>query len=231
MTRRPRVGLLGGTFDPIHHGHLAAADAAQHALGLARVLFVPAADPPHRPDRPRASSADRAEMIRLAIDPRPGWELSDIELQRPGPSYTIDTLRALHRTGLSPLQLFFITGADAFAEIRTWHRYPAVLDAAHFVVVTRPGVPLDALLERVPELRPRVITPREVADAPAPRIVLIEAETPAISATEIRARVARGEPIGHLVPRPVAAYIAQKQLYRAEAAASARPVSDASGGE
>ena len=166
MNSRPRVGLIGGTFDPIHVGHLSAAQAAGRALDLDLVRFIPSARPPHRPDSPQASEYHRLEMTRLAVADAAAaasparWEVSDQELRRDGPSFTIDTLGALQREGLSPLQLFFIIGADAFAEIASWHRYPAVLDAAHFAVVTRPGTTLDQLRNRLPALRDRMTTLR-----------------------------------------------------------------------
>ncbi len=214
MTPRPRVGLLGGTFDPVHNGHLAVALAAEDTLALDRVRFMPSARPPHRPDSPRASEYHRVEMIRRAIDGRAGWEVSDLELARDGPSYTVDTLDALGREGFTPLQLFFLIGADAFAEIATWHRYPHVLDAAHFAVVTRPGTSLETLRQRVPSLLSRMSTPGELGRWPTPRIILIESNTPHVSSTEIRRRVSRNEPLTDLVPPAVAAYIAQEGLYR-----------------
>lgn len=220
MSARPRVGILGGTFDPIHVGHLAAARAAGRALDLDAVRFIPSARPPHRPDSPRASEYHRLEMIRLAIAEaidRAGharWEVSDLELRRDGPSFTFDTLAALRREGLSPLQIFFVTGADAFAEIATWHRYPEVLDAAQFAVVTRPGTTLDSLRDRLPALALRMTTAEIALDAQDPRIILIESDTPDVSSTEIRRRASRHESLNGLVTPAVAAYIAQHSLYQ-----------------
>ena len=221
MTPRPRVGVLGGTFDPIHLGHLAVAAAAGDALELDTVRFVPASHPPHRTDTPSASGPDRLEMIRLAIAERSAaiagatrWEPSDIELRRDGPSFSFDTLTTLHAEGLNPLQIFFITGADAFAEIATWHRYPEVLDAAHFVVVARPGSSLDTLPQRLPALARRMIRPSQLAEATRPRIILLAAATPDVSATTVRRRASRREPLDGLVVPAVAAYIAQHSLYR-----------------
>ena len=154
------------------------------------------------------------EMVRLAAAEDRRWEVSDLEVQRKGPSYTFDTLATLHGEGLTPLQIFFLTGADAFAEIATWYRYPAVLDSAHFAVVTRPGFSLDLLRARVPTLAPRMILPDAVDTADRARIILIEAATPDVSSTDIRRRVAAGESIDGLVPPAVAAYIAQHSLYR-----------------
>lgn len=217
MSRHPRVGVLGGTFDPIHLGHLAVAEAAAAALALDRVRFVPAADPPHRPDSPRASGYHRLQMVRRAIDAAADsrWEASDLELRRDGPSYSFDTLRAMHAEGLTAPQIFFVTGADAFAEIATWHRYPEVLDLAHFAVVGRPGREVADLRALLPELADRMIDPARLNGASAPRIVLIDAATPDVSSTAVRRRAAAGEPLDGLVPPAVAAYIAHHHLYRA----------------
>jgi nicotinate-nucleotide adenylyltransferase len=229
MSERPRVGLLGGTFDPMHVGHLAAAHAAGQALSLDTVRFVLSARPPHRTDSPRASGYHRLAMGRLTItesivaphtnvtnrrqEHQLSLEVSDLELRRKGPSYTFDTLTALHGEGLSALQIFFIIGADAFAEIETWHRYPDVLDAANFVVVARPGTTLESLRYRLPALAARMARPAEVDRATAPQIILLEAHTPNVSSTNIRRRVARGEALDGLVTPAVAAYIAQHSLY------------------
>ena len=213
MTNRPMVGLLGGTFDPIHYGHLAAARAAQQALALDHVWFVPSARPPHRPDSPQASEYHRLAMIRLAIEDGAGWEVADLELRRHGPSYTYDTLTTLNRDGLPPSQIFFITGADAFAEIATWHRYPGVLDLAHFVVVARPGYSIDTLRGRVPALANRMIEPADLAVSSTPRVILVAAETPDVSSTAIRGRAARHESLDGFVPPAVSAYISQHRLY------------------
>jgi nicotinate-nucleotide adenylyltransferase len=221
MSTRPRVGVLGGMFDPIHLGHVAAAIAAGNVLALDTLRIVPAAQPPHRDAMPVASAYHRLEMIRLAIAERSlaggtatPWTICDVELRRGGLSYTFDTLATLHAEGMSPLQIFFITGADAFAEIATWHRYPEVLDTAHFVVVARPGASLDALPERLRALASRMIRPPAVDHATVPRIILIEAATPAVSSTAIRRRVSRGESLDGLVTPSVAAYISQHSLYR-----------------
>ena len=203
MTLRPRLGIVGGTFDPVHFGHLAAARAAGDALALDGVRFIPSARPPHRPDSPGASGYHRLEMVRRAVADTPGWEVSDLELTREGPSYTYDTLTTIGREGLSPLQIFFITGADAFADIATWHRYPDVFNLANFVVIARPGSTLDSLRARLPE------------DTARPNVILLEAGTPDVSATDIRKRVARGESIDGLVPPAVSAYIQENSLYGA----------------
>src|SRR5262245_28068054 len=214
-----RVGVLGGTFDPIHLGHLGAARAAGEALALDLIRFIPSARPPHRTDSPRASEYHRLEMIRRALAESNArahasrWEVSDLEFGRDGPSFTFDTLTALQREGLSPLQIYFIIGADAFAEIETWHRYPAVLDAAHFAVVTRPGTALRSLPERLSALAARMTTPAASGRSPATQIILIESHTPDVSSTEIRRRAGRHESLTGMVTPAVAAYIAQHSLY------------------
>src|SRR5688572_7320026 len=133
-----RVGILGGTFDPIHLGHLEAAAAAQRALSLDRVMLLPSRTPPHRVTEPRASVFHRFAMAALAAAER-GMLVSDIEVRRDGPSFTALTLEALHLEGYVPTELFFITGSDAFADVGTWHDYPRILQLANFVVVSRPG--------------------------------------------------------------------------------------------
>jgi nicotinate-nucleotide adenylyltransferase len=209
-----KLGLIGGTFDPIHNGHLAAAASAQRMLALDRVRFIPSARPPHRTDSPRASEYHRMQMVALAVAATPGWDVSDLEIVREGLSYTYETLATIARDEhLTPAQLFFITGADAFADVASWHRYPAVLNRANFVVVTRPGTTLDVLRTRVPQLADRMTTPQALT-GDHPQIVLLEAQTPNVSSTDIRRRVARGESIQGLVPPAIATYIDQHLLYR-----------------
>ena len=197
------LGVLGGTFDPIHNGHVAAAAAAHDALGLDSINLIPSRIPPHRHDPVGATSEHRFEMARLAAAEHPRWSASRIELDRDGPSYTFDTLTELGKSGT---QIFFIIGADAFAEIATWSRYPAVLDLANFVVVSRPGITLDSLRARVPS----AFRDRQSAST---RVILVEAHTPDISSTDIRRRVRAGHSLSGFVPDPVARYIAEHRLY------------------
>jgi nicotinate-nucleotide adenylyltransferase len=212
MTRR--IGVFGGTFDPVHHGHLDAAAAARAALALDEVRFIPSKIPPHRALVPQATAFHRFALLSLAISGIEGYRVSDVELHREGRSYTIDTLRTLHREGWTPSQIFFIIGTDAFAEIATWHGFPGVLDAAHFVVIARPGMVLDAALTRTPELVGRILTPPFTAtDERAPGILVVQAHTRDISSTAIRARLATGAPIDDLVPAAVARHILDHHLY------------------
>jgi nicotinate-nucleotide adenylyltransferase len=214
MTAPTRLGLLGGTFDPIHFGHLDAADAAQRSLGLDEIRFIPSHDPPHRPSDPRANAFHRFALVALAIEGQASYRASDMELRRDGPSYTTDTLRAVHGEGWTASQIFFILGADAFAEIATWREFPAVLDAANFAVIARPGTSLETAAARTPALRSRL---RHAGAAGIERggtfVFLVEALTRDVSSTAIRARLAAGQTIDDLVPAAVARHIVTHKLY------------------
>lgn len=209
-----RLGILGGTLDPIHLGHLDAALAARAALALEHVVILPSRMPPHRPSQPRVSGYHRFAMAALAAAGHDGLVVSDLELRSPGPSYTADTLGRLHASGLSPSQIFFITGADAFAEIETWSRYPGVLSLAHFVVVSRPGTPAETMRSRLPGLASRM-RPAESATAGIEEasIFLLDARTRDISSTEVRRRLASGGAASELLPRSVEAHIRRHGLY------------------
>jgi nicotinate-nucleotide adenylyltransferase len=212
-----RLGILGGTFDPIHLGHLDAGDAACAALSLDAVLLIPAHDPPHRPIDPRASVYHRFALVSLAIAGRDAYRVSDMELVRQGPSYTADTLRSLHAEGWRASQLFFILGTDAFAEIAAWYGFPSFLDLAHFVVIARPGTTIETAAARTPQLRARMCGAphgENVADAPS-RIFLVETQTHDVSSSAIRERIAAAQPIDDLVPAPVARHILKHHLYGA----------------
>jgi nicotinate-nucleotide adenylyltransferase len=218
MTAR-RIGILGGTFDPIHYGHLGVAEAAEQALRLRRMYVVTANVPPHR-RQPIASPFQRYAMVVLAIGPRPGWHASDVELRLGGPSYTVDTLARFCDRGYRREELFFILGADAFVDIETWYDYPHILDVANFAVVSRPGMPVNALPDRLPALAPRMAAPFPAGSsvptgdgACSTSIFLIDAPTPDVSGTAIRARCEAGEPIADLVPPSVQQYIEQHGLY------------------
>lgn len=207
-----KLGLLGGTFDPIHQGHLDVARAAIEALALDEVWLVPARQPPHR-HNPHASAPHRFAMVALATADAPRLRVSDIEMERAGPSYTVDTLSAVGATVPGDTTLFFLIGVDAFRDVPSWRAFPAVLDRAHFVVVSRPGAPVADLRDRLPALASRMIT-APAAIPPTPSIFLVEAPTSPVSSTEVRSRVRTGGSIEDLVSGPVAAYIAKHRLYR-----------------
>jgi nicotinate-nucleotide adenylyltransferase len=244
MTMAPRLGVMGGTFDPIHAGHLSVAVQAADALTLDRVLLLPTRTPPHRPVDPSASMFHRFAMAALAARSDLRLAASDVELARAGTSYTADTLRALQAGGIERWQIFFLTGADAFAEIATWREYPAVLDLAHFVVCSRDGVAASSMPRRLPELASRMIpvtSPGAEAPglhpnapglhgilsvrAPETRVFLLDCATPDISSTDIRARARAGRPLAGLVPPEVDDHIRRHGLYGADsgAAAAGRP--------
>ena len=210
-----RVGIIGGTFDPVHYGHLDAAAAAHAALALDEVRFIPAHDPPHKPADPRASAFHRFALVSLAIQDNGAYRCSDLELAREGVSYTADTLRALHAGGWQASQLFFILGADAFADIATWREFPAVLDLAHFVVIARPDTTIEQALSRAPQLRGRTQPAAAAAGVTGggTAIYLVEARTRDVSSTTIRARLQAGEAIDDLVPAAVARHIVHHHLY------------------
>ncbi len=212
-----RLGLLGGTFDPVHLGHRAAGLAAAQALALDEVRLVPSRVPPHRTLGPHASDHHRFAMAALVAMDEPTWTVGDDEVRRPGASYTFDTLSALHGEGLAATQIFFLIGSDAFAEIATWSRYPAVLDLAHFVVVARPGVTKASVQARVPDLTARLTDAAVLPARATPGVAWLQAETPDVSSTDIRTRAFHGLSLSGLVSAPVERYIRRHGLYAGEA--------------
>jgi nicotinate-nucleotide adenylyltransferase len=208
-----RIGILGGTFDPIHLGHLDVAQAAQTALALTEVDLITSNVPPHRP-QPAASAYHRFAMVAFAVQERRDWRAADLELRYDAPSYTSRTLNRFHDRGYQPSELYFVIGADAFTEIATWRDYPNILEAAHFVVVSRPGFPAQEMPERLPQLAARMVTsPADAVNSAIPLIIVIDAPTTDVSSTAIRRRLADGEPIDGLVPPRVQQHIEQHGLY------------------
>ena len=194
-------GVFGGTFDPIHLAHLAVAEAALDDLGLADVTFVPAGQPPHKADRVISPAADRVAMVEAAIADNPGFRLSAIEIERDGPSYTVDTLAALAGAGIEPLVL--IISMDSFLGLPTWHQPDRVLSLATLVVAPRDGVeeaPVDYLERHLPGV--------------AASVVRLAGPHLRLSASEIRRRAAAGRSVRYLVPDAVATYIGDHALYR-----------------
>lgn len=220
-----KIGLVGGTFDPIHLGHLDVGRAAQQVLGLDEVWLVPARMPPHR-HQPLASAAHRFAMAALAIADEPAFRLSDIEMDRPGPSYTIDTLDALAASGPGGRVFYFVIGADAFGDVPTWRAFPAVLDRCHFVVVSRPGRRAADLRTTLPALAPRMVDMPGAVPA-RPSILLVDAATADVSSTDLRRRIAAGLTVTGLVPDRVAAYLERHGLYGPRAAAPSGPAVEA----
>ena len=198
-----RIGILGGTFDPPHIGHLWLATLAADQLRLDRVLFIPAAQPPHKRDRPSSSITDRLLMTRLAIAGNPTFELSTIEVNRPGPSFTIDSVEELMRT-YDGARLFLLMATDSLAQIHTWREPDRLLSLVEWAVALRPGsfAPDPALL-------------RDRFGSAATRIHMLEGPALDVSATEIRRRVAAGRTIRYLVPQAVEELILERGLYRA----------------
>jgi nicotinate-nucleotide adenylyltransferase len=191
-----RIGVMGGTFDPIHHGHLVAASEVAQVFTLDEVVFVPTGQPWQKEDRQVSPSEDRYLMTVIATASNPRFSVSRIDIDRGGPTYTIDTLRDLRAERGDEAELFFITGADALAQIMSWQDVNELFKLAHFVGCTRPGHRLTG------------------HGLPEDQVSLVEIPALAISSTDCRQRVARGEPIWYLVPDGVVQYIAKRRLYR-----------------
>jgi len=200
-----KTGLLGGTFDPVHNGHLLAAKAAERTYGLDRVVFVPAACSPHKGDKPLSPGAIRLSMIEAAIEGEGSFEVSRTELDRPPPSYTYDTL-TWFRQKFPRDELFFIIGADALRELHLWYRAAELVAQVRVITVARPGYPIENFKELTEHFGSETAS-RLKADA-----LFIEGVD--ISATEIRNQVRKGKPIAELVPASVAKIIEAKALYR-----------------
>lgn len=196
MTDRKRLGVMGGTFDPIHHGHLVAASEVQSWFGLDEVVFVPTGRPWQKSEREVAPSEDRYLMTVIATASNPRFSVSRADIDRPGPTYTIDTLRDLRAERGEGWDLYFITGADALEQIFTWRNLDELFELAHFVGATRPGHDLSDI------------------GLPEGKVSLVEVPALAISSTECRERVSLGEPIWYLVPEGLVQYIAKRGLYR-----------------
>ena len=191
------IGIMGGTFDPIHIGHLAAAEEAREALGLECIVFVPAAIPPHKPDTPITAARDRAAMVELAIAGNDAFSLSRIELDRDGPSYTVDTLAAFSADGV---ELSLVLGADALADLPRWHEPARVLELAALLVARRPGAP-------EPDLAGVRALSREA------RVQVLDVPLVDLSSRELRAHARAGGSLRYLVPEPAWRYMVDKGLY------------------
>ncbi|MBL8502518.1 MAG: nicotinate-nucleotide adenylyltransferase [Rhodocyclaceae bacterium] len=210
------LAVLGGTFDPVHVGHLRLAEEAREALDLAEVRWVPAGVPPHR-QSPRVAAADRLEMVRLAIAGNPHFVLDDAEVRAGGPAYTVTTLARL-RAAVGAHPLVLLLGADAFLGLESWHRWLELFELAHIAVATRPGFALEAA-DLPPALaavcRERLAeSPQALRAAPAGRLAPFTMTPLGVSASLLRARLAAGLSVRYLLPDPVAEYIDRHRLYR-----------------
>ena len=200
MSERKRLGVMGGTFDPIHHGHLVAASEVQSWFDLDEVVFVPTGQPWQKVDREVAAAEDRYLMTVIATASNPRFSVSRVDLDRSGPTYTVDTLRDIRSERGPGWDLYFITGADALAQILSWRDLDELFDLAHFVGCTRPGHMLSS------------------TGLPEGKVTLVEVPALAISSTECRVRVRQGEPIWYLVPDGIVQYISKRHLYAVTAA-------------
>jgi len=219
MTRSERIGLFGGTFDPIHNGHLRAARLVQRRFGLDRVFFVPAAVPPHKARPDMAPARDRLRMTALAVTGHDSWTASPVELRAGGPSYSIRTIETMRRR-FPRARLFFIVGADAFLEIKTWREWERVLRRCAFIVMTRPGSRLESAASVLgppwKDALHRVASGQRLPDEgfDPPGVFFLPIAALSVSSTEIRARAREGRSLAGLVPRAVADHIRTKRLYR-----------------
>ena len=205
---RRRLGVMGGTFDPIHHGHLVAASEVAARFKLDEVVFVPTGYPWQKAGRKVSQAEDRYLMTVIATASNPRFSVSRVDIERPGYTYTVDTLKDIRTERGEDVDLFFITGADALAKILTWRGADELFDLAEFIGVSRPGIPMDE---------------GDISHLPSDRVTLLEVPAMAISSTDCRERVRRRDPIWYLVPDGIVQYIHKRGLY----AASPDDVADA----
>lgn len=197
------IGLMGGTFDPIHYGHLVTAEAARCEFNLDKVIFVPSAHPPHKKSMRITDPQHRFLMTQLAITSNPYFELSREEMDRPGPSYAVDTVKAFQELFGPEVKLYFITGADAILEILTWKNVEQLMESCYFIAATRPGYQLEELQDCLRDLPSRYLE----------RIFSLTVPAMAISSTDIRQRVANERSIKYLLPETVEQYVDKNKLY------------------
>jgi len=201
------IALFGGSFNPIHHGHLIVARSVAEHLDISKVILIPSASPPHKQGSTELAEArHRLEMVRAAVGGERLFEVSDIEILRSGPSYTIHTVQAFRQSLGSSVPLYWIIGADSLLELGTWYRIRELADACRIITAARPGLESPDLAMLEPMLTPEQIRRLVLGILPTPRID--------ISSTDIRRRIREGRSIRYLVPRPVAEYIEAQRLYR-----------------
>jgi nicotinate-nucleotide adenylyltransferase len=218
------LGLLGGSFNPIHNGHLAIAGLVRDKLGLHRMVFIPTGHPPHKQDGSLAPANDRYEMVRLATADTQSFDLSDIELRRTGKSYTIDTVRALQHQYGSSSDLYFLIGLDAFLDLPHWKDPQDLLRLCRFVVVPRPGQSFQslAMMPLLPPLNIHALAQLDTGESPrldiaipsCRDIICLTIPLCSVSASDIRQRIRRGMPLANLLPPLVESYILQHRLYQ-----------------
>jgi nicotinate-nucleotide adenylyltransferase len=221
--RPTRVGILGGSFNPVHNGHLAIARQTRDLIGLDQVLFVPAGDPPHKSIGTLAPAKDRYEMVRLAIASDPTFAVSDMEINRPGKSYTLDTIQTLQKQYGASTRLFFLIGLDAFLDFPTWREPATLLTLCSFVVISRPGIsfqflasmtllppiPAESLAALDAGRRPKLEVP--LSDH---QLICVHVPPTHVSASDVRNRVRQAQSVTDLLPASVESYIIQHHLYR-----------------
>ena len=198
-----RLAVMGGTFDPVHYGHLVAAEAVRVEYNIDRVIFIPAGNPPHKRRQNITGAEHRYRMTRLAVSSNPFFEVSRLEIDRKGMSYTVDTIKELRHLCGSGSDIYFITGADALLDILTWHKIDELLGLCRFVAVTRPGYRNSDLEGQIEKLK----------DSLHSDICMTEIPSLAISSTDIRNRVREGRPIKYLLPEAVEEYIFETGIY------------------
>lgn len=219
-----RLGLFGGSFNPVHNGHLAIAGQVRDKLRLDRVLFIPSGEPPHKQDRSLAPAKDRSEMVRSAIAGIASFDISNIEVRRTGKSYSIDTIRELRQQHDPATEWYFLIGLDAFLAFPGWKEPQALLEACGFVVISRPGHSFESLatLSLLPKLDPHALaqldagslTRLDIAIPSCPGIICLPLPPCTISASDIRQRVRRKDTLANVLPPTVESYILHHRLYQ-----------------
>ncbi len=198
-----KIGIMGGTFNPPHFGHLLAAEAAREGLGLQKVLFIPTGNPPHKNDNELAEAVDRFHMVELAVSSNPWFEAIRIEINRKGNTYSVDTLNELKKVYGNDVSLYYIVGADIVNELTTWKNYETVFSLCEFIAVTRPGFDIHSLSEPI-----RQFISDDLLKLRIMKIPMLE-----ISSSDIRERLGEGRSIRYLTPDDVEKYIAENRLY------------------
>ncbi len=209
-----KTGILGGTFDPVHKGHLELAIAAKKLCGLSEVVLLPAASPPHKQNRNVADFSHRVAMLNCAVSKYPALQTSTIEHLLPFPSYTIDTIEYLQLHSVGPVEFYFITGADAFLDILSWKEYQKILTICHFIVFSREGHTILKLKELVFELGFKKRKNRWKQQKSGKSIYISSESVSSISSSKIRKQIAAGKSVNKTVPKKVLKYIEDHALYR-----------------